>query len=63
MLENQVETKLEETQLSIEQLSLQKKALKSENEVLSSKLEKLRRVSLRLPELQNEIETLRESKT
>ena len=45
----------------MDQLEIHVKTLKTEKEVLSSKLEKLRKVSVRIPELEQEVKTLRES--
>ena len=47
----------------MEYLNAENRRLADRNQLLSSKLEKLRKVTVKVPELQHEIETLRESKT
>lgn len=62
-LEQAAENRLEATRSSIDQLVAENKRLAGQNQVMQSKLEKLRKVTVKVPELQHEIETLRESKT
>lgn len=62
-LESQVENKLESDSASVDNLLKMNQALMAEKQVMQVKLEKLRKVSAKMPELQQEIETLRNNKT
>lgn len=61
-LESQVENKNESSSASVDNLLKINQALTAEKQVMAVKLEKLRKVSAKVPELQQEIETLRNSK-